>query len=149
MQRRLMRLSSVLRPERSSRQRIDYNSSCNLIALGRETEENRLWLVDWRLESALPLLLAELARLPPTPPLVIVFPDDGALKRFRSLFSPDTPVVVCNKVREKEGTGRTVRIKEGRSTKLALKNCFSASIKIINRVLLLYHTSRHKVSSKA
>ena len=34
------RLSSVLRPEGSRRERMNYNSSCNLIALRHETEES-------------------------------------------------------------------------------------------------------------
>ena len=38
---RYTRLSSVLRPEGSWRERMNYNSSFNLIALGRETEESR------------------------------------------------------------------------------------------------------------
>ena len=37
-----IRLSSVLCPERSGRERMDYNCSCNLIALGRKTEESHL-----------------------------------------------------------------------------------------------------------
>ena len=35
-------LSSVLRPEESGRERMDYNFSCNLIAFGRKTKENQL-----------------------------------------------------------------------------------------------------------
>ena len=38
----LLGLSSVLHPEGSGRKRMDYNSSCNLIALACKTEENRL-----------------------------------------------------------------------------------------------------------
>ena len=37
-------LSSVLRPEGSGRERMDYDTSCNLIALGRKTEENQIFL---------------------------------------------------------------------------------------------------------
>ena len=33
-------LSAVVRPKRCGRERMDYNSSCNLIALGHETEES-------------------------------------------------------------------------------------------------------------
>ena len=40
----LHRLSSVLRSEGSARERMDYNSSCDLTGLGRKTEENRLHL---------------------------------------------------------------------------------------------------------
>ena len=35
------RLSSVLRPDGSGREMMDYNSSFNLIAVGRKTEESQ------------------------------------------------------------------------------------------------------------
>lgn len=41
---------------------------------------------------------------------VIVFPDDGAAKRFKDIF-PDVPRVICGKVRD--GDKRIVTIKEG------------------------------------
>lgn len=44
------------------------------------------------------------------PDEVIVFPDDGAAKRFKDIF-PDAPRIICGKVRE--GEKRIVTIKEG------------------------------------
>lgn len=60
-----------------------------------------------RLESAIPLLKRHLQRLDN---LTIVFPDQGAWKRFGSHFE-GVPMVVCHKVRQ--GDKREVRIKEG------------------------------------
>jgi ribose-phosphate pyrophosphokinase len=60
-----------------------------------------------RLESAIPLLKTRLA---PLKDLTIVFPDEGALKRFGRQFD-DLPIVVCHKVRD--GERREVQIKEG------------------------------------
>ena len=40
----IIRLSSILRPEGSGRERMDYNSSYNLIAFGRKTEESPFFL---------------------------------------------------------------------------------------------------------
>lgn len=44
------------------------------------------------------------------PDEVVVFPDDGAAKRFKDIF-PGAPRVICGKVRE--GDKRIVTIKEG------------------------------------
>ncbi|MDJ0783614.1 MAG: phosphoribosyltransferase family protein [Desulfosarcinaceae bacterium] len=60
-----------------------------------------------RLETAIPLLKRRIADMPN---VAVVFPDQGAWKRFGSLFS-HYPMVVCHKVRE--GDRREVRIKEG------------------------------------
>lgn len=60
-----------------------------------------------RLESAIPILKKRIQHLEN---LTIVFPDQGARKRFGGYFS-DYPVVVCHKVRE--GNVRQVQIQEG------------------------------------
>jgi ribose-phosphate pyrophosphokinase len=60
-----------------------------------------------RLESAIPLLKT---RLTPLENITIVFPDEGALKRFGRQFD-GFPLVVCHKVRD--GERREVQIKEG------------------------------------
>jgi phosphoribosylpyrophosphate synthetase len=60
-----------------------------------------------RLESAIPLLKKRIQELPD---LTIVFPDQGAWKRFGGFFE-HYPVVVCHKVRN--GSRREVQIKEG------------------------------------
>jgi ribose-phosphate pyrophosphokinase len=60
-----------------------------------------------RLESAIPLLKTRLKQFSD---LTIVFPDEGALKRFGRQFD-DFPIVVCHKVRD--GERRQVQIKEG------------------------------------
>jgi phosphoribosylpyrophosphate synthetase len=60
-----------------------------------------------RLESAIPLLKDRLQHLEN---LTIVFPDQGAWKRFGGYFE-GFPMVVCHKVRD--GEKRKVQIKEG------------------------------------
>jgi ribose-phosphate pyrophosphokinase len=60
-----------------------------------------------RLESAIPLLKKRIQGLPD---LTIVFPDQGAWKRFGGFFD-HYPTVVCHKVRD--GDKREVQIKEG------------------------------------
>jgi ribose-phosphate pyrophosphokinase len=60
-----------------------------------------------RLESAIPILKQRIQHLDN---LSIVFPDQGARKRFASHFR-DYPLVVCHKVRE--GKKRQVQIQEG------------------------------------
>ncbi|XP_072022518.1 uncharacterized protein [Amphiura filiformis] len=78
-----------------------------------------------RLESAIPLLLREILTLPDEmkSKITIAFPDEGATKRFGSMFgdspigSPDDgtikkyPIVTCTKVRD--GDKRIVTVKEG------------------------------------
>jgi hypothetical protein len=59
------------------------------------------------LESAIPLLLRQLEAVSD---YSIAFPDDGAFKRFHTMFD-EKLVIVCNKVRD--GAQRHVRVKEG------------------------------------
>ena len=68
-----------------------------------------------RLESAVPLLLREIKKLPRDHQISIAFPDDGAFKRFSQMF-PDYPTVICNKYRD--GNKRTVKVKDGKLVKL-------------------------------
>ena len=66
-----------------------------------------------RLESAVPLLVKEIALLPDAiqSNLSIAYPDEGAYKRFHTLFEEDFPTILCTKVRE--GDCRIVSVKEG------------------------------------
>ena len=66
-----------------------------------------------RLETAIPLLKQELARLDQTPNVAIAFPDDGAHKRFHSLFT-DYPTIICHKIRN--GKERIVKVKDGNNS---------------------------------
>jgi hypothetical protein len=59
------------------------------------------------LESAIPLLLRQLDAVSD---YSIAFPDDGAFKRFHTMFD-EKLVIVCNKVRD--GAQRHVRVKDG------------------------------------
>ncbi|ELU04358.1 hypothetical protein CAPTEDRAFT_18492 [Capitella teleta] len=65
-----------------------------------------------RLESAIPLLQIELAKL--QGPIAIAFPDEGAFKRFHSMFPEDSNVIVCTKIRD--GRKRYVKIRDGNVT---------------------------------
>ncbi|MFA6526544.1 MAG: ribose-phosphate diphosphokinase [Candidatus Buchananbacteria bacterium] len=66
-----------------------------------------------RLESAIPLLHDQIKKLAADgEEIAIAFPDDGAHKRFGSMFD-DWPQIICLKVRQ--GDGRIVTIKEGDS----------------------------------
>ena len=56
------------------------------------------------------MLTRELSHLPEDEAISIAFPDDGAYKRFNSMFE-DMPTIVCFKRRE--GNKRIVKIKEG------------------------------------
>lgn len=60
------------------------------------------------LVSAIPLLKE---RIKSIKNLAIVFPDDGAYKRFGKMF-PEYPHIICNKIRMSDGN-KTVTIKEG------------------------------------
>jgi phosphoribosylpyrophosphate synthetase len=59
------------------------------------------------LKTAVPLLLSKIKRLKN---VSIVFPDDGAYKRFGKMF-PNYPKIICNKMRVRDE--RIVDIKEG------------------------------------
>lgn len=62
------------------------------------------------LESAIPQLCARIDKLPRPDEVSIVFPDDGAQKRFGEQFK-GWPQIVCDKHRE--GDKRIITIKEG------------------------------------
>lgn len=64
-----------------------------------------------RLESAISLLKKEMCSLDDYGAVAIAFPDDGAFKRFHSMFAEVSCTIVCTKMRE-NGT-RVVKIKEG------------------------------------
>ncbi|EKX51906.1 hypothetical protein GUITHDRAFT_161462 [Guillardia theta CCMP2712] len=80
------------------------------------TLQNRFYLSGNALASlhtAIPLLINEL-RSPESKISCIAFPDEGACKRFSTLFStefPDWPVVTCGKIRD--GDRRVVTIQDG------------------------------------
>ena len=63
-----------------------------------------------RLLSAMPLLQRRFESVQNCDNISIVFPDDGAYKRFSSFF-PTWPMVVCNKVRD--GDKRIITIRDG------------------------------------
>ncbi|KAL5013350.1 hypothetical protein ScPMuIL_007620 [Solemya velum] len=63
-----------------------------------------------RLESAIPLLLKEVERLPHRDTTVFAFPDDGAFKRFHHYFSEEHSIT-CVKIRD--GQRRIVKVKDG------------------------------------
>ncbi|XP_071960340.1 uncharacterized protein [Antedon mediterranea] len=65
-----------------------------------------------RLESAIPLLLREVTKLEDAfkRDVCIAFPDEGACKRFQSMFS-DFHIITCTKIRN--GDKRIVQVKEG------------------------------------
>ncbi len=62
------------------------------------------------MESAILLLLREVRALPGAEKVAITFPDEGAWKRFHSMFT-EWPTVICFKIRE--GDKRIVKVKEG------------------------------------
>ena len=66
-----------------------------------------------RLETAIPALLRRLKTFPDKDNLSIVFPDEGAQKRFQAQFE-GYPIITCIKQRQ-DGAGRIVKIKEGYS----------------------------------
>eukprot|EP01136_Pigoraptor_vietnamica_P019498 Opistho-1_new@67167 len=65
-----------------------------------------------RLESAVPLLIQRLQELPDAATTSVAFPDEGAHKRFHTLFDESSwPTIICTKVRD--GARRIVTVKEG------------------------------------
>lgn len=58
----------------------------------------------------MPYLITKLRSLPDSDNLAIVFPDEGAYKRF-NVFFHDWPLITCIKTRE--GEKRKVLLKEG------------------------------------
>ncbi|XP_077990741.1 uncharacterized protein LOC144445067 [Glandiceps talaboti] len=63
-----------------------------------------------RLESAIPLLLREISNLPHNGNIHIAFPDDGAFKRFHTMFE-GFETITCVKIRD--GKKRIVKVKDG------------------------------------
>lgn len=63
-----------------------------------------------RLLSAMPLLQERLEKVENVDNICIVFPDDGASKRFKSFFTKQ-PTVACNKTRD--GDKKTITIRDG------------------------------------
>jgi len=66
-----------------------------------------------RLETAIPLLLREVALLRLENAVSIAFPDEGAFKRFHSMFTA-FPTITCTKIRD--GDMRIVKVKDGDPT---------------------------------
>jgi len=66
-----------------------------------------------RLETAIPLLLREVALLRLENAVSIAFPDEGAFKRFHSMFTA-FPAITCTKIRD--GDMRIVKVKDGDPT---------------------------------
>ena len=90
---------------------------CQIVIIDIHALQERFYFGDNvipRLESAVELLLDEIKEKE-LKDVAIVFPDDGAFKRFHSHFVDLFPVIICTKIRE--GKGRIVRIKEGDATK--------------------------------
>lgn len=65
---------------------------------------------DFRLETAIPLLLREINLLSQENAVSIAFPDEGAFKRFHTMFT-SFPTITCTKIRD--GDKRIVRVKDG------------------------------------
>lgn len=63
-----------------------------------------------RLETAIPLLLREIMMLSKDNAISIAFPDDGAFKRFHTMFK-SFPTITCTKIRDKDH--RIVKVKDG------------------------------------
>lgn len=65
------------------------------------------------LQTAIPLLRQKLETLDDKDKISIVYPDDGAHKRFKQLFT-DYPAIVCGKERDAHNPlARLVKVKEG------------------------------------
>ena len=74
------------------------------------------------LHTAIPLLRKWITKHTVGQQVCIVFPDDGAHKRYKNMFSEDT-CIICDKVRE-EGDKRRVIIKQGFDTEITESNYF-------------------------
>ena len=66
---------------------------------------------DFRLETAIPLLLREINLLSQENTVSIAFPDEGAFKRFHTMFT-SFPTITCTKIRD--GDKRIVKVKDGK-----------------------------------
>ena len=83
--------------------------------------------LSFRLETAIPLLLREVALLSRENAVSIAFPDEGSFKRFHSMFTA-FPTITCTKKRD--GDMRIVKVKDGKLTLLGVdqgtyKGCVS------------------------
>lgn len=86
---------------------------CQLVIFDIHALQERFYFGDNvipRLESAVKLLIQEL-REKAEENIAIVFPDEGAYKRFNSFFAEKFPIIICTKVRD--GKKRIVKVKEG------------------------------------
>ncbi|XP_066928550.1 uncharacterized protein [Clytia hemisphaerica] len=86
---------------------------CQILIFDIHALQERFYFGDTvipRLESAMPLLLKKIAS-ENMKDICIVFPDEGATKRFKSHFENDFPIATCLKVRA--GKDRIIKIKEG------------------------------------
>lgn len=73
----------------------------------------------FRLETAIPLLLREIMTLSRDNAISIAFPDEGAFKRFHTMFT-SFPTITCTKIRD--GDKRIVRVKDGNHDQPVLFN---------------------------
>ena len=89
---------------------------CQIIIFDIHALQERFYFGDNvipRLESAVPLLLEELDKEASNKKFSITFPDDGAYKRFHTMFQSKYSFITCVKIRD--GNKRAVKIKEGTS----------------------------------
>ena len=87
-----------------------------------------------RLETAIPLLLRQLkTSFTSTSNVSIVFPDDGATKRFGDMFT-EYKTITCAKVRN--GDQRNVVVKDGKSV---LSPVLLKTFKVTMIIQLKYH----------
>ena len=89
---------------------------CQIVIIDIHALQERFYFGDNvipRLETAVSLLHNEVATRS-FKDVAIVFPDDGAHKRFSSSFVDKFPIIICTKIRD--GTKRVVKIKEGNVT---------------------------------
>jgi len=94
---------------------------CKILIFDIHALQERFYFTDNvipRLESAVPLILREMKK-PDMTNVSVAFPDEGAFKRFHSMFEKDFPLITCIKIRE--GGRRNVKIKEGLVTD---RHCF-------------------------
>ena len=83
----------------------------------------RTFSFDFRLETAIPLLLREIAILSKGNDISIAFPDEGAFKRFHTMFTSfKFPTITCTKIRD--GNRRIVRVKDGKCYDVSFSFCY-------------------------
>ncbi|XP_065661161.1 uncharacterized protein LOC136084663 isoform X2 [Hydra vulgaris] len=87
---------------------------CQIVIFDIHALQERFYFGDTvipRLESAIPLLLKELDKASHHKKISITFPDDGAYKRFHTMFESRYSFVTCIKIRNEDE--RVIKIKEG------------------------------------